>query len=206
MSIANMIENPSLALKTIRQGTFDVHLQDMQRQTVLHIAATLGDLDTVQALIDFGCFPEPVSLTGQTPADLALETGHIQVHRFLMEYAQGLKQKGWSQHSKESYKHLTELNRAGRKEDASDLEAQNGIFKLVKSISSLICQGLPLAAPYNISSEPLFMAIQNHNLRILELLFCANAPLYGTIKKYDILQIVWLTQNGTEKQAIMVTR
>ncbi|CAL4115632.1 unnamed protein product, partial [Meganyctiphanes norvegica] len=40
--------HPSSAILNIRSGLFDVHLQDMQRQTALHIAATLGDLESVQ--------------------------------------------------------------------------------------------------------------------------------------------------------------
>ncbi|CAL4120906.1 unnamed protein product, partial [Meganyctiphanes norvegica] len=159
-----------------------------------------------QALIDFGCYAEPVNVAGQTPAELAFEKGHLKVYQFLRKYVKQLKQKEWYKHSQEYTNLLIELNRAGRREDSSDLDAQNDIFKVVKSMSSLLCQGMPLTAPSNISSEPLFMAIHNHNLRILELLFCANAPLYGTIKKYDALQIVWLTQNGSVKQAMMVTR
>ncbi|CAL4104166.1 unnamed protein product [Meganyctiphanes norvegica] len=207
MDLANLIKkNPQNALLNIRNGNYDANQQDIQRKTALHYAAAAGNLDTVEELVDFGCYPFPVSLDGQTPADLALKNGFKQVHSFLIHKAEKNTQLEVNERFLKYLNFLKAITHSERRAQASDLEAQNEMFEVVKNMSLMLCQGTPLIPPSKKYTELLFMALGSHSLRILELLLCAGAPWYGTVGTYDILQMVWLSQTSTTKEIMMVTR
>ena len=64
-------------------GGTDPNAADANGNTLLHLAAFLGDLDVIQMLLARGAQPSRKNENGTTPADLAAGQGHEEATRFL---------------------------------------------------------------------------------------------------------------------------
>ncbi|CAL4083974.1 unnamed protein product, partial [Meganyctiphanes norvegica] len=208
--IDRIISEPERALNNIRSGYYDVHSQDMQGHTALHHASAAGNLSTVQDLIDFGCYISPVTLSGQTPADLARERGHNHVYNFLSEKVRQSTHMDWSKSCQNYYNLLESITIAGRSENAiterTDLEVQEDMFRDIKNMSDLISQGTPLSPPGSMPTELILSASNSNSPRILEFLLCTGAPLLGIQGRQSALEMTWLKPIVTTKEAVLITR
>lgn len=68
-----------------------VRSRTLTRQTPLHVAAALGNLDVVQILLDAGSNPNAVDLLQRTPFYVAQQLGNEHIARVLSEHAQSRK-------------------------------------------------------------------------------------------------------------------
>ncbi|MDR1591121.1 MAG: ankyrin repeat domain-containing protein [Puniceicoccales bacterium] len=70
---------------TIDANIVDVNLQNKFKETPLHTAAKVGDLEAVRILINRGAVIDARSIDGCTPLHYAAINGHLEVARFLIE-------------------------------------------------------------------------------------------------------------------------
>jgi len=76
--------------------------------TVLHAAAMGGEKDMIQTLIAHGADPKARTLMDHlTPADCALQEGHVAIAKLLNAHARFQPSEGWSRYYNRKYLNLT---------------------------------------------------------------------------------------------------
>jgi len=71
--------------KMIKKGQYDLNKRDSDQQTVLHLASTLGQIETMKLLIKKGCDVNLQDMNGFTPLHCAAISGHLEACRVLLQ-------------------------------------------------------------------------------------------------------------------------
>ena len=90
--------------------------------------------------------------------------------------------------------------------EESDPEMQEKMFEIVKGLSLILSNGVPIYPPGRTDRELASMSVDNHSPRILELMLSAGVPLYGTDGRHSILEKSWLNMTSTTKEAVIINR
>nr|XP_027232133.1 uncharacterized protein LOC113823654 [Penaeus vannamei] len=134
----------------------DGHYQDKNGLTPVHWAVTLREARTVEVLLDVHkLYPESLSYSGETPADLARQAGNNEVLNIMKRF-QVIKKV---EDPEELYEEL--LTVIGSGDD-------------VVKASELLCQGAPLEPVGSLSTHALSLAVTSNRRKLVSLLIAAG--------------------------------
>ncbi|XP_037793046.1 ankyrin-2-like [Penaeus monodon] len=166
----------------------DGHYQDKNGLTPLHWAVTLRETRTVEVLLDIHkVYPEALSYSGETPADLARQAGNNDILNIMNRFKVVKKVED----PEERYEEL--LTVIGSGDDA------------VK-VSELLCQGAPLEPVGSLSTHALSLAVTSNRRKIVSLLIAAGAPLTSMAGGLTLLQQAWNSPDVTIRVQVLITR
>lgn len=166
----------------------DGHYQDKNGLTPVHWAVTLREARTVEVLLDVHkLYPESLSYSGETPADLARQAGNNEVLNIMKRF-QVIKKV---EDPEELYEEL--LTVIGSGDDA------------VKA-SELLCQGAPLEPVGSLSTHALSLAVTSNRRKLVSLLIAAGAPLTSMAGGLILLQQAWNSSDVTIRVQALITR
>ncbi|XP_069158663.1 serine/threonine-protein phosphatase 6 regulatory ankyrin repeat subunit C-like [Procambarus clarkii] len=186
-------------LRRIREGNtrhlggsiplmFDGHQQDHTGRTLLHWAAELGPARVVKVLLGVcRVYPHVLTWAGETPADLALRAGHLQVINTLHSY-HGSKVEGGPG---EMYEQLLDVISL-----CDDTQQAGQLLWSGASLEPLGCW----------SVSPLCLAVTSNRCRITTLLLAAGAPLTTTSHGLNLLTLSWCSPDVTLRLQVTITR
>ncbi|XP_069158619.1 ankyrin-2-like isoform X4 [Procambarus clarkii] len=166
----------------------DGHQQDHTGRTLLHWAAELGLARVVNVLLEVcRVYPHVLTWAGETPADLALRAGHLQVINTLHSYHRSKVEGGPG----EMYEQLL------------------GVISLcddTQQAGQLLWSGASLEPLGCWSVSPLCLAVTSNRCRITTLLLAAGAPLTTTSHGLNLLTLAWCSPDVTPRLQVTITR
>ncbi|XP_069158634.1 serine/threonine-protein phosphatase 6 regulatory ankyrin repeat subunit C-like isoform X1 [Procambarus clarkii] len=166
----------------------DGHQQDHTGRTLLHWAAELGPARVVKVLLEVcWVYPHVLTWAGETPADLALRGGHLQVINTLHSYHRSKVEGGPG----EMYEQLL------------------GVISLcddTQQAGQLLWSGASLEPLGCWSVSPLCLAVTSNRCRITSLLLAAGAPLTTTSHGLNLLTLAWCSPDVTLRLQVTITR
>ncbi|XP_063606003.1 serine/threonine-protein phosphatase 6 regulatory ankyrin repeat subunit A-like [Penaeus indicus] len=185
-------------------GVCDMHYQDEQGRTLLHVAAEQNDRPKIRVLLERGALPTARTHDGKTPSDLAREKGHLQAAKTIADKIR-VEEMG---HKKNMlYTHLlNQITALAKANLQGDNEEQEARLAAVKEASSLLASGAPLEPPGGHSCYPLHHAITANCTSLLPLLLAAGAPLTSSADSFGPVQMAWMTPDATPWVGVVVTR
>ncbi|XP_069158652.1 uncharacterized protein [Procambarus clarkii] len=167
---------------------YDGHQQDHTGRTLLHWAAELGPARVVKVLLEVcRVYPHVLTWAGETPADLALRAGHLQVINTLHSYHRSKVEGGPG----EVYEQLL-----GVISLCDDTEQAGQLLWSGASLEPLGCW----------SVSPLCLAVTSNRCRITSLLLAAGAPLTTTSHGLNLLTLAWCSPDVTLRLQVTITR
>ncbi|XP_069168021.1 uncharacterized protein [Procambarus clarkii] len=167
---------------------FDGHQQDHTGRTPLHWAAELGPARVVKVLLEVcRVYPHVLTWAGETPADLALRAGHLQVVDTLHSYHRSKVEGGPG----EMYEQLL-----GVISLCDDIKQAVQLLWSGASLEPLGCWGV----------SPLCLAVTSNRCRITSLLLAAGAPLTTTFHGLNLLTLAWCSPDITLRLQVTITR
>ncbi|XP_042858456.1 uncharacterized protein LOC122244579 [Penaeus japonicus] len=210
----NQAANASVLASCIDFGLFEIHYQDTQGRTLLHLAAERNDIENIKLLLERGALPTARTFLNKTPGDLAKEKGHLKAFNIIRNYLCETKES-----SEKLYLELLELITKTAYHDAHarttpyDPEAkdpsimgQSPLLSAVRKASLLVSSGAPLEPPGSHTCYPLHLAITTNCTPLLPLLLAAGAPLTATREGLGPVQLAWLTPDITTWVGTLVTK
>ncbi|XP_069158681.1 serine/threonine-protein phosphatase 6 regulatory ankyrin repeat subunit C-like isoform X2 [Procambarus clarkii] len=166
----------------------DGHQQDHTGRTPLHWAAELGPARVVKVLLGVcRVYPHVLTWAGETPADLALRAGHLQVINTLHSYHRSKVEGGPG----EVYEQLL-----GVISLCDDTEQAGQLLWSGASLEPLGC--------WSVSS--LCLAVTSTRCRITTLLLAAGAPLTTTSHGLNLLTLAWCSPDVALRLQVTITR
>ncbi|XP_047481100.1 ankyrin-1-like [Penaeus chinensis] len=185
-------------------GVCDMHYQDEQGRTLLHVAAEQNDRIKIRVLLKRGALPTARTHDGKTPSDLAREKGHLEAAETIADKIR-VEEMG---HKKNMlYTHLlNQITAMAKANLQGDNEEQAARLAAVKEASSLLASGAPLEPPGGHSCYPLHHAITANCTSLLPLLLAAGAPLTSSADSFGPVQMAWMTPDATPWVGVVVTR
>ncbi|XP_042218915.1 ankyrin-2-like isoform X1 [Homarus americanus] len=178
--------NEYVTLRVNTHLTLDVHQQDDNGFTPLHMAAQLNKPEVVRTLLHkCGVYPDVVTWGDETPRDIALKKGHHECLTFLTKFISGQQQ---TQNPQEQL--LWVISRSDNVRKASDL----------------LRGGARPETVGDYSTQPLALAITCNRSRIVSLLLAAGAPLTSTTQGLGLLKLAWRSPDVTPIVQVTVTR
>ncbi|XP_047481034.1 uncharacterized protein LOC125033502 isoform X3 [Penaeus chinensis] len=185
-------------------GMCDMHYQDEQGRTLLHVAAEQNDRLKIRVLLERGALPTARTHDGKTPSDLAREKGHLEAAKDIESEIDKAKQ-GYIEEL--AYNDLLNLiTSAAQCTFDQDDKEQEARLAAVKKASSLLASGAPLEPPGGHSCYPLHHAITTNCTPLLSLLLAAGAPLTSSSNGLGLAETAWITPDITTWVGVVVTR
>ncbi|XP_037775315.1 serine/threonine-protein phosphatase 6 regulatory ankyrin repeat subunit C-like [Penaeus monodon] len=185
-------------------GVCDMHYQDEQGRTLLHVAAEQNDPLKIRVLLERGALPTARTHDGKTPSDLAREKGHLEAARTI---ADTIKVEEKECERNRLYARLLHLiTRVAKVNLQGDNEEQAALLAAVKEASSLLASGAPLEPPEGHSCHALHLAIATNCTPLLTLLLAVGAPMTSSADGFGPVQLAWNTPDVTTWVGVVVTR
>uniref|UniRef100_A0A8C8RDG0 Ankyrin repeat and SOCS box containing 3 n=1 Tax=Pelusios castaneus TaxID=367368 RepID=A0A8C8RDG0_9SAUR len=167
----------------------------------LHLSANRGCLESVTVLLEAGADPNDVSCEAPTPLFLAVENGHAEIIKLLLQHRANINGShswsGWNSLHQASFQGHTEilkllLEQGANKECVDDfgitplfIAAQYG---KLESLRILISYGANVNCQAKDKATPLFIAAQEGHAECVELLLLkgANPNLYCNEEEWQL--------------------
>ncbi|NXI44648.1 ASB3 protein, partial [Galbula dea] len=159
----------------------------------LHLSARHGSLETVCVLLEAGADPNEVTTEVTTPLFLAVENGHTDIVKFLLQHGANVEGphslSGWNSLHQASFRGFTEIMKILLEKGASkECKDDFGITPLfvaaqygeLESLRLLVSHGADVNCQAKDRATPLLIAAQEGHTKCVELLLSkgANPNLY----------------------------
>ncbi|XP_037775312.1 LOW QUALITY PROTEIN: uncharacterized protein LOC119572333 [Penaeus monodon] len=185
-------------------GVCDMHYQDEQGRTLLHVAAEQNDPLKIRVLLERGALPTARTHDGKTPSDFAREKGHLEAAEHIEDEIDTVKKVCIEELA---YRDLINLiTSAAQCTFDQDDKEQEARLAAVKKASLLLASGAPLEPPGGHSCYPLHHAITTNCTPLLSLLLAAGAPLTSYSNGLCPVETAWITPDVTTWVGVVVTR
>ncbi|XP_063612337.1 uncharacterized protein LOC134785836 [Penaeus indicus] len=185
-------------------GVCDMHYQDEQGRTLLHVAAEQNDRPKIRVLLERGALPTARTHDGKTPSELAREKGYLEAAKDIESEIDKTKQGCIEELAYNDLLNL--ITSAAQCTFDQDDKEQEARLAVVKKASSLLASGAPLEPPGGQSCYPLHLAITTNCTPLLSLLLAAGAPLTSSSNGLGPVETAWITPDATTWVGVVVTR
>ncbi|XP_010135047.1 PREDICTED: ankyrin repeat and SOCS box protein 3-like [Buceros rhinoceros silvestris] len=179
----------------------------------LHLSARRGSLESIRVLLEAGADPNEVTIEATTPLFLAVENGHADVVKFLLQHGANVEGphcwSGWNSLHQASFQGYTEIMEVLLENGASkECKDDFGITPLfvaaqygkLESLRLLISHGAEVNCQAKDRATPLLIAAQEGHTKCVKLLLSKGADpnLYCNTENWQ-LPIHAAAQMGHEK-------
>ncbi|XP_048794003.1 ankyrin repeat and SOCS box protein 3 [Lagopus muta] len=165
-----------------------IHSKTFEGMSALHLSARCGSLECVGVLLEAGVDPDQVTTESNTPLFLAVENGHVDVVRFLIQNGASVEGShswsGWNSLHQAAFQQHIEIMKI-LLEKRADIECKDdfGITPLfvaaqygrLESLRTLISHGADINCQAKDRATPLLIAAQEGHAKCVELLLSEGA-------------------------------
>ncbi|XP_054035996.1 ankyrin repeat and SOCS box protein 3 isoform X2 [Dryobates pubescens] len=154
----------------------------------LHLSARHGSLESLHVLLESGADPNEVTTEATTPLFLAVENGHINTVKFLLQHGANIEGphswSGWNSLHQASFQGFTEIMEILLEKGASkECKDDFGITPLfvaaqygqLESLRLLVSHGADVNCQAKDKATPLLIAAQEGHTQCVELLLAKGA-------------------------------
>ncbi|XP_029877226.1 ankyrin repeat and SOCS box protein 3 [Aquila chrysaetos chrysaetos] len=154
----------------------------------LHLSARHGSLESIRVLLEAGADPNEVTTEATTPLFLAVENGHADVVKFLLQHGANIKGphswSAWNSLHQASFQECTEIMKILLEKGASkECKDDFGITPLfvaaqygkLESLRLLVSHGADVNCQAKDRATPLLIAAQEGHAECVELLLSKGA-------------------------------
>ncbi|KAM6138072.1 ankyrin repeat and SOCS box protein 3 isoform 1-T2 [Phoenicopterus ruber ruber] len=165
-----------------------INSKTFEGMCALHLSARHGSLESVRVLLEAGADPNEVTTEATTPLFLAVENGHADIVKFLLQHGANVKGlhswSGWNSLHQASFQGCTEIMKILLEKGASkECEDDFGITPLfvaaqygkLESLRLLVSHGADVNCQAKDRATPLLIAAQEGHAECVELLLSKGA-------------------------------